>query len=401
MKQASAHSRPDNLQQHVNINLSITRWLALAALAIFQLQPGTAFAQTTAFSYQGRLSTNGSPANGYYDMRFEVWDALANGNPIAGPLTNSATGVTNGLFAVTLDFGSNVFTGPGRWLQLDVRANATNTFTTVLPRQPILAAPYAVYAMTPAGPTGPQGPQGPQGLQGLNGTNGVVSLNGFINAVTLVAGTNVTLATKGNGLQISAMNFIPHMQVFTASGMFTVPAGVSNILVELWGGGGGGSSNWTYYTNASTLYASGNGGGGGGYGKQVFSVLPGANLAVVVGTGGGPNTAGGNSSFNGTLVAYGGTNGVSSSTGTGGAGGSCNGTFNITGAPGGTYSNVYPTPSGGAGGAAGCGGFGGNLTNNGGVPGGGGGGGSWNFDGVNWNPIAAGPGANGRVIVYY
>jgi hypothetical protein len=376
-------------------NRPITRWLALAALATFSLQPLNAFAQVAAFTYQGQLNANGGTANGLYDLRFQVWGALTNGNLIAGPLTNSATGVTNGLFTVTLDFGPGVFTGPGRWLELDVRTNGTGAFTTLLPLQPVLPVPYALYAMTPAGPTGPTGPTGPQGLPG---TNGVVSLNGLINEVTLAAGTNVTLTTKGNTLQISAINFIPHMQVFTASGTFTVPAGVSNIMVEIWGGGAGGSSGWTNQ-GISPTYVPGNGGGGGGYGKQVFNVLPGSNLTVAVGTGGGPDSPGGDSSFNG-IIAHGGQKGVLDSAGSGWPGGSCNATFNITGAPGGTYQSIYSTMVGG-GGAAGCGGFGGNLTMNGGVPGGGGGGGAWKYSGGQYISIPAGSGANGRVTIYY
>jgi hypothetical protein len=381
-------------------NNTIAGWLLLLALASLNFQRSTCFAQGTAFTYQGQLNANGSTANGLYDLRFQVWDALTNGNLIAGPLTNSATGVTNGLFTITLDFGPGVFTGPGRWLELDVRTNGTGAFTTLLPLQPVLPVPYALYAMTPAGPTGPQGPTGPTGPQGLPGTNGVVSLNGLINAVTLAAGTNVTLTTKGNTLQISAINFIPHMQVFTASGTFMVPAGVSNIMVEILGGGGGGSSGWTNQ-GISPTYVPGNGGGGGGYGKQVFNVLPGSNLPVVVGPGGGPDSSGGDSNFNnGAVIAHGGQKGVFGSTGSGGSGGSCNATFNITGAPGGTYQSIYSTMVG-DGGAAGCGGFGGNLTINGGVPGGGGGGGAWNYTGGQYISIPAGSGANGRVIINY
>ena len=53
-------------------NRSITPWLALAALATFNLQPAPAVAQTTAFSYQGRFNDNGTPANGIYDLRFAI-----------------------------------------------------------------------------------------------------------------------------------------------------------------------------------------------------------------------------------------------------------------------------------------------------------------------------------------
>jgi hypothetical protein len=139
----------------MKINPIITKWLALVALLTFNLQPSTTFAQgTTAFTYQGRLNVNGSPANGLYDVRFMVLDAPTNGNLIAGPLTNSATGVTNGLFAMTLDFGGGVFTGPGRWLQMGVRTNGGGVFTNLSPCQAITPVPYALYAQTSSGTNG-------------------------------------------------------------------------------------------------------------------------------------------------------------------------------------------------------------------------------------------------------
>src|SRR5258706_351256 len=42
-----------------------------------------AFAQSTAFTYQGRLTDNGSPANGNYDLQFTVRDSASGGNLIA------------------------------------------------------------------------------------------------------------------------------------------------------------------------------------------------------------------------------------------------------------------------------------------------------------------------------
>jgi len=35
----------------------------------------TALGQGTAFTYQGRLTDGGSPANGGYDLRFSIYDA--------------------------------------------------------------------------------------------------------------------------------------------------------------------------------------------------------------------------------------------------------------------------------------------------------------------------------------
>ncbi len=55
--------------------------------------------------------------------------------------------VSNGVFTLTLNFGTAYFDGSDRWLEIDVRAsNPTNSFVTLSPRQPLTAAPYAVRA---------------------------------------------------------------------------------------------------------------------------------------------------------------------------------------------------------------------------------------------------------------
>ncbi len=100
---------------------------------------------TTAFTYQGRLNDSADPANGIYDVRFGLYDAASGGTQQGNPLTNSATGVSNGLFTVTLDFG-NQFPGADRWLELGVRTNGSGAFTLLAPRQKITATPYAVMA---------------------------------------------------------------------------------------------------------------------------------------------------------------------------------------------------------------------------------------------------------------
>src|SRR6266550_695224 len=77
----------------------------------------SASAQGTAFTYQGRLNDGANPASGIYDLRFAIYDSTNQpGTLIAGPVTNSATGVSNGLFTVTLDFG-NQFPGANRFLE--------------------------------------------------------------------------------------------------------------------------------------------------------------------------------------------------------------------------------------------------------------------------------------------
>lgn len=107
-----------------------------------------ALAQGTAFSYQGRLDTTNGPGNGFYDLRFTIYDAASGGSVMAGPLTNALTPVSRGLFTVGLDFGTGVFTGADRWLEIGVRTNGGGVFTTLTPRQALAPTPYAVHAGT-------------------------------------------------------------------------------------------------------------------------------------------------------------------------------------------------------------------------------------------------------------
>ncbi|MFO1515001.1 MAG: tail fiber domain-containing protein [Verrucomicrobiota bacterium] len=103
------------------------------------------FAQGTAFTYQGRLNDGANGAISSYDLRFALFDSAGGGGQLGNLLTNSATAVSNGLFTVTLDFG-NQFAGAGRWLEIAVRTNGGSAFTTLTPRQPLTATPYAVFA---------------------------------------------------------------------------------------------------------------------------------------------------------------------------------------------------------------------------------------------------------------
>jgi hypothetical protein len=104
-----------------------------------------ALAQGTAFTYQGQLKNNGAPSTGLYDLTFSLYGTNSGGLAIAGPLTNSPTPVTNGLFTVMLDFG-NQFDGNSRWLEIAVRTNGGGAFSTLVPRQPLTPTPYAIMA---------------------------------------------------------------------------------------------------------------------------------------------------------------------------------------------------------------------------------------------------------------
>jgi trimeric autotransporter adhesin len=132
--------------------------LAMTLLSTFttfyMAQPTTVFAQGTAFTYQGQLQNNGSPASGTYNLTFTLFNTNTSGVLIAGPVTNNAVGVTNGLFTVLIDFGPGVFTGATNWLEIAVETNGVGSFTTLTPRQQLTPTPYAIYAESASGLSG-------------------------------------------------------------------------------------------------------------------------------------------------------------------------------------------------------------------------------------------------------
>jgi len=156
---------------------------------------------------------------------------------VAGPLTNSATGVTNGLFTVTLDFGPGVFTGPGRWLEVDVRTNGNGAFTTLLPFQQLLPVPYAMTANTASNLLGMLP------AAQLTGTLPSSVLAGYSGTVTLTNGGNsfngsFSGSFGGNGAGLS--NASPNIATNNATatdGMVLVKSG-DNLDWEMIGSGG-------------------------------------------------------------------------------------------------------------------------------------------------------------------
>jgi photosystem II stability/assembly factor-like uncharacterized protein len=120
--------------------------LVLLSLSILNTQRSTAHAQGTAFTYQGQLQNNGSPASGTYNLTFALFNTNATGIPISGPVTNNAVIVSNGLFTVQIDFGSTAFIGQSNWLEIAVETNLAGNFNTLAPRQELTPAPYAIYA---------------------------------------------------------------------------------------------------------------------------------------------------------------------------------------------------------------------------------------------------------------
>ena len=128
-------------------------WVIVAAFVL----SGTALGQTTAFTYQGKLTVAGSSPNASYDMQFVLFDTpdVGTGTQQGVTIANPNVQVTGGIFSVTLDFGAGVFDGSARYLEIGVRpAGSKDPYTTLSPRQPITATPYSVRSMNAAAADG-------------------------------------------------------------------------------------------------------------------------------------------------------------------------------------------------------------------------------------------------------
>lgn len=123
------------------------RWLAVSAFsALVALSTlADAFAQGTAFTYQGFLRQGGTPVNTNHDFQFSLWTAASGGTQVGSTQTRTNVSVQNGLFTVTLDFGT-VWDGSDRFLQIAVRPAGSGSYTTLTPRVKINPTPYAIRA---------------------------------------------------------------------------------------------------------------------------------------------------------------------------------------------------------------------------------------------------------------
>jgi len=202
----------------------------------------SAFAQGTAFTYQGRLNSSGEAASGQYDLSFTLFNTNSNGTAIAGPVTNSAVVVSNELFTTTVDFGAGVFAGSSNWLELAVSTNGANTFTTLAPRQAVTPVPYAMFAEAAKSVA----------ATNLNGSISLGQLPAVVitnnqSGVSLSGGFSGTFAGNGSGL--TNVTHSAYIQVLLSSTQTVAPNNpVAFNTLDFFSG-------WTYNFTTHTLIA--------------------------------------------------------------------------------------------------------------------------------------------------
>lgn len=113
-------------------------------VAILTAFPLTGFALSNVFTYQGSLEDANQPANGDYDLQFQL--QTGSGVPVGAPVLADNVSVTQGVFTVDLNFGSAITSGDFQ-LQIGVRPGASvGAFTALVPPTRIAPTPQAQVA---------------------------------------------------------------------------------------------------------------------------------------------------------------------------------------------------------------------------------------------------------------
>lgn len=221
-------------------------------------------AQTTTFTYQGRLTDGGTPATGSYDLQFALFDSASSGGQIGATQTVPSVPVSSGIFTVSLDFGAGAFSGANRFLEISARLSGGGSFTLLAPRQQITATPYAVRSLL---------------------TNAADALTGACVGCVQDANINGMAGSKVSG-PIS-VNSVPAGSNSYVQNTDSTTQASSNFNISGNGRAGGLLSGDT--VNATTAYLLGF--------SRVFSVAGSFNTFVGVGTGGNNNTGTSNAFF--------------------------------------------------------------------------------------------------------
>ena len=203
------------------------------------LSPLAALAQSTAFTFQGRLNDGTVAATGNVQLEIKLFDALAGGAQIGSTVNIPSVPLVNGVFSTELDFGATAFDGSARFLQIGVRpAGTTNPYTILSPRQHLSSVPYSIKSRSSDTATNALS------LGGLDPTNFVrYDANGDVAIGTTSTGSKLTVGgvietTKGGikypdaTIQASAgLTAVATNPTLTGNGTSALPLGIGSPLM--------------------------------------------------------------------------------------------------------------------------------------------------------------------------
>ena len=116
--------------------LIVLSLLCCLQIGINEVAHADRFSFGTEFVYQGRLHDGGAPADGIYDVGFELYDRIEGGT-LLGRVDRLGLQVEGGLLVAELDFGIDVRSSDGGWLQVEVRSAGQGLFHRLEPRQKV------------------------------------------------------------------------------------------------------------------------------------------------------------------------------------------------------------------------------------------------------------------------
>jgi len=310
----------------------------------FAIFANYAASQTTIFTYQGSLKDGGVAANGNYDLEFVLFDALSGGTQLGSTIPQNSVAVSNGTFAVTLDFG-NQYPGANRFLEIHVRQTGGASFTVLTPRQQIASAPYSVKSLNSENATNSTNSTNALQLGGVAANQYVLtgdtrlsdprpptagSSNYVQNSTTQQAASNFNISGNGTAAGTISGNVITAATQFNIGGNRVLSTGGGSTFVGInagatSGGGfntfvgtGSGFSNTTGGNNnfvgvsAGVSNTSGSSNNFFGYSAGVFNTTGGSNSFFGEQTGG-SNTSGENNSMFGRVAGFSNTVGTDNS----------------------------------------------------------------------------------------
>lgn len=123
---------------------AILSWASIAGVALER-------AQAQSFTYQGKLSETGLPANGLYDMQFAVFDVPVGGAEFGFADTRFGIEVVDGLFTTEVSTLAGLQPQAEMYLEIRVRPSGGGggggAFTALTPRTRLSPAPLAMRSL--------------------------------------------------------------------------------------------------------------------------------------------------------------------------------------------------------------------------------------------------------------